>query len=717
MNESLPHFATLRYLHSDAESVIPTDLLSLSQWITWKAGPKKEGGKFDKHPKGKDGTGSAWQKSGQWSSFATARAFAKQHGLSGLGVVLPAQFSDGSYLVVMDYDGVDLENTENNPRLEEIRAAHEKFNSPYIERSPSGKGLRIFLRSSVLIPQISVFNPLGGKDELFCASGKWATFTGDYEGGEGIPDVTEELLMMVSQWQARLSISKRSPETSVATRNRTMSNMVGNSLSHLAYKKWTGWPAAKLKDEDGRESTMLAYAGHLRALGHTQDEIEKMCLDANVNHYEDRLDDDVVLDRARRYQDQEESVHFEDQLDKSVISFKITGKNRRPLQVTENLHAVLTHHTTQVRYNQVSKRCEVIIPGLTCILDEVDNTALTSVTDLAIKAGLSSARIPEMVEALASQSPYCPVQTYIESVPWDGTSRFSQFTNQIQCDNPKFAAMLFKKWLIQAVGAVYEPEGIVNAGVIVLTGLQGVGKTRLFADLTSGVSHVFLEGQTLNPTDKDSVMSAVSHWVVELGELDSTFKKSDVSVLKAFITRRQDKLRRPYARRDSVFPRRTVFAGTVNDYQFLHDNTGNRRFWPIDVHSIVRDTTIDFQQLWAEVKTWYDQGDRWYLDDGERWALEQYSEKFMALDPEVEILLSRYQFAGCTNWEEKTMVEICRVLCIGNPTKAQTMRLANAIRKFNGGKRPRESNGLKYHHVPVLPETDLRGLNLSELGR
>jgi putative DNA primase/helicase len=72
------------------------------------------------------------------------------------------------------------------------------------------------------------------------------------------------------------------------------------------------------------------------------------------------------------------------------------------------------------------------------------------------------------------------------------------------------------------------------------------------------------------------VMSAVSHWVVELGELDSTFKKSDVSVLKAFITRRQDKLRRPYARRDSVFPRRTVFAGTVNDYQFLHDNTGNR---------------------------------------------------------------------------------------------------------------------------------------------
>jgi putative DNA primase/helicase len=522
---------------------------------------------------------------------------------------------------------------------------------------------------------------------------------------------------MVSEWQAQLSTSKRSSTKAVDTLSQTTTSMVGSSLSHLAYKKWTGWPAVKLKDDDGRESKMLAYAGHLRALGHTQAEIEKMCLDANVNHYADRLDDEVVLDRARRYQDQAESVHFDGQLDNSVISFKIIGKNRRPLQVTENLHAVLTHHSTQVRYNQVSKRCEVIIPGLTCILDEVDNTALTSVTDLAIKAGLSSARIPEMVEALASQSPYCPVQTYIESVPWDGIGRFSQFANQIQCDNPKFAAMLFKKWLIQAVGAVYEPEGIVNAGVIVLTGMQGVGKTRLFADLTSGVSHVFLEGQTLNPTDKDSVMSAVSHWVVELGELDSTFKKSDVSVLKAFITRRQDKLRRPYARRDSVFPRRTVFAGTVNDYQFLHDTTGNRRFWPIDVHSIVRDITIDFQQLWAEVKTWYDQGDRWYLDDGEKRALEQYSEKFLVLDPEVEILLSRYQFAGCTNWEEKTLVEICRVLYIGNPTKGQFMKLAQAIKKYNGDQRPRLSNGLKYHYVPALPETDLRGVNLNELGR
>ncbi len=64
---------------------------------------------------------------------------------------------------------------------------------------------------------------------------------------------------------------------------------------------WTGWPEKKLRDGDGRESMMLSYAGHLRSKGHTQPDIERLCFEANLEHYEDLLDDDVVLDRARRF--------------------------------------------------------------------------------------------------------------------------------------------------------------------------------------------------------------------------------------------------------------------------------------------------------------------------------------------------------------------------------------------------------------------------------
>lgn len=409
------------------------------------------------------------------------------------------------------------------------------------------------------------------------------------------------------------------------------------------------------------------------------------------------FEDDVLISKAIQMMESEVA-------EKNITSLKL--KNNKPMQIIENIKSVLLFNNVNARYNQISKRGEILIPGLSCVLDETDNTALTTVTDLAIKAGMTSHRVPEMVNAVASQSPYCPVQTYIDSIPWDGISRFAQFVGQIKCSNPALSQVLWRKWLIQAVAAAYELDGIANAGVIVLIGAQGIGKTRLFHDLTSGIKDVFLEGQTLNPADKDSVMSAVSHWVVELGELDATFRKADVAQLKAFITRKKDTLRRPYARKDSSFPRRTVFAGTVNDFQFLNDLTGNRRFWPIDVHAITRDTTIDYQQIWAEVKTWYDAEERWFLNDVELMSLNQYSETFLVSDPEIEALLLRYDFFNCTNWKAESMNSICLNLGIEKPTRPQQMKLAEAIKKYNGGQKPKTSNGVKYHYIP---DTSING--------
>jgi putative DNA primase/helicase len=301
MNAQQPHFATLRYLHPDAALVLPPELQALPQWVGWKAGPLKPTGKFDKYPNGQDGTGLAWQQPSQWSSFPEAMSQARQRGLSGVGVVLPAQFPDGGYLVAIDIDEVDLTNTSSNLRLDEIRTVHERLGSPYIERSPSGRGLRMFVRSRQLLPQLSVVNPLGGKDELFCASSKWATATADYEGGEGVPDATEALLALITEWQARSVITGKLSGLPITGVHPVSACSLHKPLSHLVNKGWSGWPAAKLRDNDGREATMLSYAGHLRSLGHTQADIEKMCLAANVSQYADPLDEDVVIDRARRY--------------------------------------------------------------------------------------------------------------------------------------------------------------------------------------------------------------------------------------------------------------------------------------------------------------------------------------------------------------------------------------------------------------------------------
>jgi putative DNA primase/helicase len=373
-----------------------------------------------------------------------------------------------------------------------------------------------------------------------------------------------------------------------------------------------------------------------------------------------------------------------------------------PLPVAENLRAVLTHEGVIALYNQIKKRQEIIVPGLVSVSDEALNTAYTRITDLAVKAGLPATRVCELVDAIAAENPFCPVQTYVKSAPWDGVSRFGRFLAQMATDTPKMATMLWRKWLIQAIAAAFEPNGIANAGVMILSGAQGIGKTRLLRDMTGGVPGCFIEGVTLNPADKDSVLNVASHWIAELGELESTFRKADLAQLKAYITRAVDVVRRPYARKESNLPRRTVFAGTVNDLYCLHDSTGNRRFWPLRLSSITLDTQLDYQQLWAEVYSWYLAGETWHLSPSEQITLETHCEAFMVNDPEVEALLEHYPFQGCTSWDKKTMSEICRAISLEKPTRAQHMRLAEAIRRHNGGQKPQKSNGQKRHVVPAI---------------
>ena len=720
------------YLHKDIADRLPPELKNCPQWITWNAGQPDTNGKFEKFPVGKDGTGFSWQKPHQWSTFAEAIADAQQHNRAGVGIVLPAQLSDGSFLVALDFDDVDINQHSNNPRLDEIQQTHEDLNLPYAEESPSRKGLRMFACSKQLVPQVTKVNQHGGKDELFCASSKWATVTGMQLGGSGIPNETDKLNQLVQSWGARNVPPNNTAQTQssphVAVAHHLYARLTDPSLVTVLSKidcfdepTWHGVSnsLARAYGETGRDYFERFSRGDFWTKPYSNFDAAEVNekYDRALSELTSRPDGYGVLHLVQLAGLTVEDVEFEDQqlctemvtegspknqCTTSVIAFPAIGRNKKPQQVSENLHVVLVANNITARYNQITKRPELLVPGLQCVKDESDNTSLTVATDLAIKAGMTANRVPELLDAIAAQNPYCPVQTYIDSKLWDGVSRFTQFTGQIVCANPTFTALLWRKWLTQAVGAVYEPSGISNAGVIVLSGPQNVGKTTFFRALTSGVPGVFLEGQTLNPADKDSVLTAVSHWIVELGELDATFKKADIAQLKAFVTKTSDKVRRPYARKDSSFPRRTVFAGTVNDFQFLHDITGNRRFWPIAVDAITLDPSLDYQQLWAEVKTWYDSGEKWYLSNQELDTLNQYSEQFMVNDPDIEALLSAYPFIGCTQWTDELMKNICRKAYIENPTKAQTMKLASAIRKYNGGQKPLNSNQGGRHFVPDL---------------
>jgi predicted P-loop ATPase len=83
--------------------------------------------------------------------------------------------------------------------------------------------------------------------------------------------------------------------------------------------------------------------------------------------------------------------------------------------------------------------------------------------------------------------------------------------------------------------------------------------------------------------------------------------------LKAFVSRTHDKARLAWEKRAKEFGRQCIFIGSTNDREYLRDQTGGRRFWPI-VCNLPGDKQIDnlkfranVMQIWAEAVSIYQQ--------------------------------------------------------------------------------------------------------------
>ena len=163
-------------------------------------------------------------------------------------------------------------------------------------------------------------------------------------------------------------------------------------------------------------------------------------------------------------------------------------------------------------------------------------------------------------------------------------------------------------------------KGNFNAEfTLVFKGKQGLGKTRWFRALMPKefLFEFFKNGVQLDLSKKDDIIQATSYWLCELGELGGTMRKSDRDALKAWLTSTQDEYRTPYDRKAEKYPRRTFFACTVNDDEFLRDDTGNRRFIVIDVEGLNHTHDIDVDLLWGQIMEMYINGGVTYLDQSE----------------------------------------------------------------------------------------------------
>jgi putative DNA primase/helicase len=258
---------------------------------------------------------------------------------------------------------------------------------------------------------------------------------------------------------------------------------------------------------------------------------------------------------------------------------------------------------------------------------------MRAVVDTAQMAGITSTKdVRDIVYEHGASDPYHPFERWILKHKWDGVSRFDTLAEcvDVSTEYVQIWPIYLKRWLIQCVQAVRGWRNPQQVGyVLVLAGKQGIYKTTFLRSLVP--DEFFSEGVQLalkGPNHKDSVMTATKFPLVELGELETTFSKSESGAIKAFLSNPTDTYRKPYGTETEDYPRCTSFCGSVNRMDFLIDETGNRRFWPVWVKAIKSEHGIDMAQLWAEVNMWWESGQKWWLSPDEEQLRENQAEEF-----------------------------------------------------------------------------------------
>ena len=226
---------------------------------------------------------------------------------------------------------------------------------------------------------------------------------------------------------------------------------------------------------------------------------------------------------------------------------------------------------------------------------------------------VSQTKIKDAVDIAMMNRSRHPVQEYLEGLTWDGEERMDDlFITYLGAEDCRYTRAVTRAALIGAVARIMQP-GCKHDHMLVLVGPQGCRKSTTLAKL----GKEWFSDSLYTVSGKDAFEQIQGVWIIEMGEMAAA-RKSEVEQLKQFMSKRLDSYRAAYGRRTQDHPRQCAFFGSTNDFEFLRDQTGSRRFWPVEVDNTGR-TEADklteeiVDQIWAEAVTAYQAGEHWYL--------------------------------------------------------------------------------------------------------
>lgn len=252
---------------------------------------------------------------------------------------------------------------------------------------------------------------------------------------------------------------------------------------------------------------------------------------------------------------------------------------------TENIFRILQGHPDfkdRFRYDEWTQKSEIKKSNRWVELKDSDFVPIQrqiSTMYVQFRTVSKDMAIDAVHEACRANSFDRAVQ-YVKSVQYDGKKRLDTWLRMVYGveDNAYYRAVgaNFFKGMVKRI---LHP-GCKFDTVLILEGGQGCGKSTSMS-IIAGSWHL---ETTIRADTKDFFLQFNGKLIVEFSE-GETLSRTETKNMKAMISTRVDTYRAPYGRLMQDVPRRCVFAMTTNQSEYLKDETGNRRFFPVCVEN------------------------------------------------------------------------------------------------------------------------------------
>ena len=325
-----------------------------------------------------------------------------------------------------------------------------------------------------------------------------------------------------------------------------------------------------------------------------------------------------------------------------------SGDNRgdSKMATVEEIKSFLDGHIS-LRFNEITSRVEYEIPA-----DNTDAHRFMPVNDRIVNSlwsqmsTITRVNIQDMYRVI--ESDYVPVfnpfKEYLNNLSKPGEQDYiRELTQTVRVkggeQEQKLWHLYLKKWLVGMV-ASWLSEDVVNNVILVLIGEQGAYKTTWFNYLLPPpLKQYFYTKTNANRMSKDDILTLAQYALVCCEELD-TMRPAELNQLKAAVTMPSIDERAAYAHYHEHRKHIASFCGTGNSTQFLSDPTGNRRWLPFEVESIVspRDHPFHYEGIYAQALALFKSGFQYWFTKEEIQELNHHNRQFETPHLERELV-------------------------------------------------------------------------------